>query len=72
METRMRSVAKAVSWRIVATLMTVLLVFVFSRDLTLGTAVGITELTVKTLAYYAHERMWNLLGFGKKPQAESS
>ncbi|MBX5329031.1 MAG: DUF2061 domain-containing protein [Candidatus Bathyarchaeota archaeon] len=65
MEKPIRSLVKAVSWRVVATLTTILLVFVFSKDLTLGTVVGITELVVKTVVYYVHERMWNLSNFGR-------
>ncbi|MEM2118318.1 MAG: DUF2061 domain-containing protein [Candidatus Bathyarchaeia archaeon] len=65
MEKPIRSLVKAVSWRIVATLTTILLVFIFSKDLTLGTIVGITELVVKTVVYYVHERVWNLSNFGR-------
>lgn len=65
MEKPIRSLVKAVSWRIVATLTTILLVFIFSKDLTLGTVVGITELIVKTVVYYVHERVWNLSNFGR-------
>lgn len=57
---------KAVSWRIVATLTTILLVVAFSKDLALGTIVGVTELFVKTIIYYLHERAWNLTDFGRK------
>lgn len=66
MEKPVRSVAKAISWRIVATLTTVVLVFVFSKDLALGTIVGITELIAKTVIYYVHERVWNLSNFGRE------
>jgi len=69
MENRLRSVLKAFSWRIVATLTTILLVFVFSKDLALGTIVGVAELVVKTIIYYLHERAWNLTDFGKKQMA---
>ncbi len=65
MEKPVRSLMKAVSWRIVATLTTILLVFIFSKDLTLGTIVGVTELVVKTVVYYVHERAWNLSNFGR-------
>jgi uncharacterized membrane protein len=44
----------------------VLLVFVFSKDLALGTVVGITELITKTVIYYVHERAWNLSSFGRR------
>jgi len=66
METPVRSLFKAISWRIVATLTTISLVVLFSRDLTLGTIVGITEFLLKTLVYYVHERVWNLTDFGRR------
>ena len=65
METHVRSVAKAVSWRIVATLTTVLLVYVFTRNLVVSGGVGVTELLFKLLIYYVHERVWNAIGFGR-------
>lgn len=65
METHVRSVAKAVSWRIVATLTTVLLVYVFTRNLVVSGGVGVTELLSKLLIYYVHERVWNAIGFGR-------
>jgi len=66
MEKPIRSMVKAISWRIVATLTTILLVVLFSKDLALGTIVGITELIVKTIVYYVHERVWNLSNFGRE------
>jgi len=65
MEKPIRSLVKAISWRLVATVTTIFLVFVFSKDLALGTMVGITELVVKTIVYYVHERIWNLSDFGR-------
>ncbi len=69
MEKPIRSLAKAISWRIVATLTTIILVVIFSKDLALGTIVGITELVSKTVIYYFHERVWNLLNFGREKRA---
>jgi uncharacterized membrane protein len=66
MEKRTRSLMKTLSWRIVATLTTVLLVLVFSENLALATLVGITEIIVKSVIYYVHERVWNLSSFGRK------
>jgi uncharacterized membrane protein len=66
LEKPIRSLAKAISWRIVATLTTVFLVVLFSKDWALGGAVGISELILKTVVYYFHERLWNLLNFGRK------
>lgn len=66
MDTPLRSLTKAISWRIVATLTTVLLVFMFTRNLIVSSGVGATELVVKILVYFLHERLWNKLGFGQK------
>jgi uncharacterized membrane protein len=65
LEKPVRSLVKAISWRVVATLTTILLVVVFSSDWTLGGIVGISELITKTIVYYLHERFWNLLSFGR-------
>ncbi len=65
METHMRSLVKAISWRIVATLTTIFLVFAFTGDLILSSGVGLTEIIAKLIVYYFHERLWNAIGFGK-------
>jgi len=70
METHVRSIAKAVSWRIVATLTTMLLVFIFTGNLVASGGVGLTELLSKTVIYYFHERAWNTTGFGRTPKAK--
>jgi len=53
LEKPIRSLAKAISWRIVATLTTVFLVVLFSKDWALGSVVGISELILKTVVYYS-------------------
>ncbi|MGA9387277.1 MAG: DUF2061 domain-containing protein [Candidatus Bathyarchaeia archaeon] len=65
METHVRSIVKAISWRIVATLTTMLLVFMFTGNLIVSGGVGLTELLSKILIYYVHERIWNVLDFGR-------
>jgi adenylylsulfate kinase len=70
METHTRSLAKAISWRIFATLTTVLLVFVFTGNLVVSESVGLAELVSKIVIYYVHERVWNLIGFGKGQKAK--
>ena len=66
MEKPIRSLTKAISWRIVATLTTTLLVFAFTGNLTLSIGVGFTEIFVKVLVYYVHERVWNMSNFGRE------
>jgi adenylylsulfate kinase len=70
METHIRSITKAVSWRIVATLTTMLLVFLFTGNLVVSTGVGLTELLSKIVIYYLHERAWNVINFGRVQKAK--
>jgi len=66
MENRARSLAKAITFRIGATLITILLVFLFTGSLIISTAVGSLEFILKIFFYYLHERIWNLFSFGRK------
>jgi len=66
MEKHVRSLAKAISWRIVATSTTILLVFLFTRNLIISAGVGSLELLAKTAIYYIHERIWNTSNFGRE------
>ncbi len=65
-ENRKRSVAKALSWRIIATLLTMLLVFVFTGEILISVSVGAFELVLKMVFYYVHERTWNRISWGKQ------
>ncbi|MEM2394820.1 MAG: DUF2061 domain-containing protein [Candidatus Bathyarchaeia archaeon] len=66
MEKPIRSLVKAISWRAVATLTTMFLVFVFTGSIITSGGVGVGELILKTLIYYLHERIWNRIDFGRK------
>ena len=63
-ETKRRSVLKSISWRITATLTTVVLVLLFSGETELAIMVGGVEIFAKMAIYYAHERMWNKVKYG--------
>ena len=66
-ESSMRSVVKALSWRVVATLTTTALVFAFTGRFDLAITVGVFEAVAKMALYFMHERLWNKLEFGRKP-----
>jgi adenylylsulfate kinase len=65
-ETHARSVAKAVSWRILGTIATSAIVFAFTRRWALSLFVGGLEFVLKVGLYWVHERAWDRLGFGRK------
>ncbi len=65
-ESHSRSVAKALSWRILGTVATAGLVFIFTRRLSLSLAVGGLEFVSKIGLFWLHERAWDRTSFGKK------
>ena len=65
-ETNARSVAKALSWRLLGTVATAVIVYVFTRRVVLSIAVGGAEFVAKLGLYWFHERVWDRLQYGKR------
>ncbi len=67
-----RSIAKAISWRVVVTLTTFTIVYILTGKLALAMEVGIFDVTSKMLLYYLHERGWEKVSWGqlKHPLSE--
>lgn len=63
-DTQLRSVVKAVSWRICGTLATVVVVLVFTGHIDLSVKIGAAEMFFKLLVYYGHERFWDKISWG--------
>ncbi len=61
----LRSLAKALSWRVTGSIDTMLLSWFFTGDLTIAAAIGLTEVVTKMALYYLHERAWNRVPFGR-------
>ena len=55
---RKRHLAKALTWRIIATATTVVSTFLITGSVTAGLAVGAADTGVKFFLYYFHERVW--------------
>ncbi|MHC4430292.1 MAG: DUF2061 domain-containing protein [Planctomycetota bacterium] len=68
-ESHLRSLAKGIGWRAVATLTTMVLVLIFTRKLTLCLEIGALEVLAKLGLYYLYERAWNMVDWGR-PVAE--
>lgn len=60
-----RSLAKAVSWRVTGSIDTILLSWFFTGSLTTAAAIGLTEVVTKMVLYYLHERIWNRIPLGR-------
>lgn len=63
-ESKARSIVKSFTWRALATLTTVIIVLLFTGEVDLAVAVGGVEVVAKLLIFYAHERVWQRVGWG--------
>ena len=61
-----RSILKAISWRIVGTLDTMILGWVITGNPLIGLKIGALELITKFVLYYFHERIWLRSKYGIK------
>ena len=61
-----RSILKAISWRIVGTLDTMILGWVITGNPLIGLKIGALELITKFVLYYIHERIWLRSKYGIK------
>ena len=65
-ETHYRSIVKAITWRAGGTVVTCLVAWLLTDSIELATRIGLLDTAIKIGAFYAHERFWNRLSFGKK------
>ena len=63
-DSRLRSVLKGLSWRILATLITALIAYFWSKDVRLAIMIALVEFPAKFLIYYLHERAWAQMPLG--------
>lgn len=64
-ERHSRSIVKAISWRTLGTLDTVLISWLISGELSIAFTIGTFEFLTKTILYYFHERLWTGIKWGK-------
>jgi len=65
-----RSLLKTISWRALATTATILIVYIFTRELVISLGIGIVEVLLKMALYYGHERIWEKVRWGRVVGAE--
>ena len=53
-----RHLAKAITWRLIASLTTAAIAFSFGLPPKAGGAVFVIDLIIKFIMYYVHERIW--------------
>lgn len=67
-----RHIAKAITWRIIGTIDTILLSWFISGSATTGLQIGLFEVFTKMLLYYFHERLWFRVKLGIKKNGDDS
>ena len=67
-----RHIGKAVTWRIVGTVDTILLSWFISGNPFTGLKIGLAEVITKMALYYLHERVWFRVKLGVKKNGDDS
>lgn len=70
METHIRSILKAISWRAGGTIVTCVVAWWVTGNFDLAARIGVLDMVIKVGAFYAHERLWNRVSFGKSKPPE--
>jgi len=65
-ETTARSIAKTVSWRITGSGATFAISYAILGDFAVSGTIAMIQLTFNTVLYFAHERVWNWITWGRK------
>lgn len=68
-ETRTRSLFKGLTWRVLASLTTILIAWAITGNTTIALQIGAFEVVAKLIVYYLHERAWQhvILGIERGP-----
>jgi len=53
-----RHLLKAVSWRIIGTIDTIVISWIVTHEIHIGIKIGLIEVLTKIFIYYLHERFW--------------
>jgi len=64
-EKPLRSIAKALSWRIVGTLDTLVVSYFVTGKIVLAASIATVDFLTKLVLYFFHERIWNKIKWGK-------
>lgn len=64
-DSAVRSLAKAVSWRVTGTIDTFVISWIITGQVLLASGIAFTEIMTKILLFWLHERAWNKISWGK-------
>ena len=70
METNLRSLAKAFSYRLLGSACTAMICLVLTGKVALSAGVGALDMLAKVGLYFLHERIWERISFGRAKPPE--
>ncbi|KAK3277979.1 hypothetical protein CYMTET_14051 [Cymbomonas tetramitiformis] len=62
-DSHLKSIVKAFSWRVIATLTTMLAAYIVTGKLDVALKIGPIDFVAKLALYYGHERIWECIPF---------
>lgn len=65
-ETKLRSLLKSISWRVIATIITTTIAFVLTGEIEMALEIGGLDMTLKLIIYFFHERIWGKIAVGRE------
>ncbi|MEN8125670.1 MAG: DUF2061 domain-containing protein [Bacteroidota bacterium] len=66
--TKRRSLVKAITWRTIGTLDTIIISYILTGKIAIAVSIGGIEIFTKMILYFFHERIWNFIKWGKREQ----
>ena len=58
-DSKKKSILKTLSWRFFALIITITVVYVFTRSITVSLGLSLTANLLSMIGYYFHERLWS-------------
>ncbi len=66
-----RHIAKAISYRLIGSVQTILIGYILTGSLIVSSTIGVIELVIKPIIYFLHERFWyKFIKFGVDKHAD--
>ena len=64
-DTKIRSMIKTLSWRVTGSSATFLIAWIIGGNLVVAGTIAMIQIVANTLLYYLHERVWNIVTWGR-------
>ena len=64
-DTSIRSLAKAISWRVTGTIDTFIISWLITGQPLLASGIAFTEIMTKIALFWVHERVWSKIKWGQ-------